>query len=116
MGHLATECRSKKAGKSLITSKKDWKDSSESEEETSYALMANIDAPNSNSDKVLDSIFNINTESVYELKSFHRTLHVSIKTQTLRNERLKSEIQALSAKNNFLESKLIQMLNTKKDF
>lgn len=114
MGHFATECRSKEAAKALITSNKDWMDSSDSEEETSYALMANTD-PISNSDKVPDSIFNFNTDSIYELKSFLRTLHVSFKTQSLENERLKTEIKSLSKKNSFLESELVHMLSTKKD-
>ena len=55
MGHFATECKKTKAGqrKALITSSKDWMDSSESEdEEVTYALMANTDEVGQSQEKV----------------------------------------------------------------
>ena len=46
MGHFTTECKRAKSGqsKALITSSKDWMDSSEFEdEEVNYTLMANTE-------------------------------------------------------------------------
>lgn len=45
-GHFAPECKRAKADKSqaYITKKKDWADTSDSEDEVNYALMANVDS------------------------------------------------------------------------
>ena len=90
-----TECKKAKneKGQAFFTKKGSWADSSDSEEEVNYALMANTD---NNSEvvesKVPHSTFAFDTEDITELRLFLKNLHVSYRDQTLENERLKSEI------------------------
>ncbi|KAK1394102.1 hypothetical protein POM88_013158 [Heracleum sosnowskyi] len=62
MGHFATECKKTKA---LITSSKDWMDSSsESDTEVvNYALMANTNDTAIPDDKVLNTVFDFDTDN-----------------------------------------------------
>jgi len=103
LGHYATECRNK--GKTLITSTKGWMDSSESEEEVNYALMAKVETP----EKVLHPVFNIDIDDICELKRFLKHLHLDFKNQSQENSRLKSEISALKERNCQVELELKSM-------
>ena len=108
-------------GKALFTSTKDWMESSsESEgEDVNYALVASFEETQTTNDsstpKVQESIYNFDIDDTYKLKSFLRSLHVSFKTQTLENTRLRSEIDESKKRNNFLESELVVMNELKND-
>ena len=81
MRHFVTECRKANFGnaKALISEKKDWMDSSESDEEVNYALMANVKVKISSSRKVSNVIYNFDTDNMLELKSFLKNLYMSFK-------------------------------------
>ena len=85
MGHFATKCRMAKSGKlkALISEKKDWMNSSDSDEEVNYALMANVEAESPPSEKVPNVVYNFDSDNMVELKSFLKSLHLSFKSQTL---------------------------------
>ena len=72
MGHFGTECRKAKSGKSkaLISEKKYWMDSSDSDEEFNYALMANLETEPPPSKKVPNVVYNFDIDNMSELKSF----------------------------------------------
>ena len=65
--------------------------------------------------KVQEPIYNFDINDIYRLKSFLRSLHVSFKTQTLENTRLRSEINECKKRNNFLESELVVLNELKND-
>ncbi|KAK1394580.1 hypothetical protein POM88_013636 [Heracleum sosnowskyi] len=69
MGNFATECKKAKA---LITSSKDWMDSSsESDTEVvNYALMANTDETVVPDEKVPNTVFDFDTDNASELRHF----------------------------------------------
>ncbi|KAL8148605.1 hypothetical protein AgCh_005820 [Apium graveolens] len=84
-GHFVIECRKEKndkgKNKALITSIKDWMDSTDSEnEEKNYALMASFDTLASSNSKVSASFFSLDTEDISELKSI------------LKNDQLESDL------------------------
>ena len=131
MGHFANDCgkagNDKGKSKALISSNQDWMKSTESEdEEVNYAPMANAEGEvtptESTTNKVHSKIFDIDTDNISELKSFLMSLHVSFKSLTLENNRLKTEIQTLEntrlktetlnikKKNDHVESELVLML------
>lgn len=88
MGYFSTECRKAKSnkskGKALITESNDWMDSSDSDEEVNYALMANVDNDSSLSyEKVQNTVYDFDIENMSELKSFLKNLHMSFKNLTL---------------------------------
>ncbi|KAL8115983.1 hypothetical protein AgCh_022469 [Apium graveolens] len=89
-GHISPDCKKGKGdkGQTLITKKKNWVDTSESEEEVNYALMENADS----------------SSDVAELK-------------TLENERLKSENLKYKNRNSYLEEELVKMntIQTERD-
>ena len=118
MGHFATECKKAKAGqrKALITSSKDWMDSSESEEEeVTYALMANTDEVGKSQEKVTPIFFDFDTDNISELRSFLKSLHISFRNQSLENARIINEKSELKERNDHLETELVKMLETQKE-
>ena len=64
---------------------------------------------------VQEPIYNFDIDHMYKLKYFLRLLHVSFKTQTLENTRLRSEINECKKRNNFLESELVVLNELKND-
>ncbi|KAK1398207.1 hypothetical protein POM88_008070 [Heracleum sosnowskyi] len=103
MGHFASECKKTKA---LITSSKDWMDSSsESDTEVvNYALMANTDDTVIPDDKVLNTIFDFDTDNASELRRFLKSLHISFRSQTAENSRILSEMSELRKRIEQLEA------------
>ena len=69
MRHFATECKSGNV-KALISKKKEWMDSSDSDEEVNYALMKNVDTDAITSESVPEVVYNFDTNNILELKSF----------------------------------------------
>ncbi|KAK1401428.1 hypothetical protein POM88_001033 [Heracleum sosnowskyi] len=53
MGHYAPECKKGKSEKALITKGKDWADTSDSDEDVSYALMATVEDKSETSENML---------------------------------------------------------------
>ncbi|KAK1394762.1 hypothetical protein POM88_013818 [Heracleum sosnowskyi] len=108
MGHFASECKKTKA---LITSSKDWMDSSsESETEVvNYALMANTDDTAIPDDKVLNTVFDFDTDNASELRRFLKSLHISFRSQTAENTRILSEMSELRKRNEHLEAEFSHM-------
>ncbi|KAK1360845.1 hypothetical protein POM88_045319 [Heracleum sosnowskyi] len=116
MGHYATECKKPKVGKStrkaLVTSSKGWMESSDSEEEeeeTNYALMAEIEEA---SEKVPKTAYAFDTDNMCELKSFLRNLHISYNSQSKENIRILKESADIKERNEYLETKLVILKNT----
>ena len=104
MGHFAPECKKGKAEKALITQGKDWADTSDSEEDVNYALMAAVDnEAESSGVKVPHTTQAFNTDDISELIVFLKSMHVSYRDQTLENERIKFENLSFKKRNNFLE-------------
>ena len=116
-GHFASECKKakKEKEKAFITKKGNWTDTSDSEEEVNYALMANTDNNSESTAKVPHSTLAFDTEDITELRSFLISLHISFRDQTLENERLKSETLSVKKRNDYLEKELVQMLEVQKE-
>ncbi|KAK1373223.1 hypothetical protein POM88_029416 [Heracleum sosnowskyi] len=114
MGHFASECNKTKA---LITSSKDWMDSSsESDTEVvNYALMANADVTAAPDDKVLNTIFDFDTDNASELRRFLKSLHISFRSQTAENTRILSEMSDLRKRNEILEAEFSRMQEVQKE-
>ncbi|KAK1358784.1 hypothetical protein POM88_043258 [Heracleum sosnowskyi] len=114
MGHFASECMKTKA---LITSSKDWMDSSsESDTEVvNYALMANADVTAAPDDKVLNTIFDFDTDNASELRRFLKSLHISFRSQTAENTRILSEMSDLRKRNEILEAEFSRMQEVQKE-
>ncbi|KAK1374041.1 hypothetical protein POM88_030234 [Heracleum sosnowskyi] len=108
MGHFASECKKTKA---LITSSKDRMDSSsESDTEVvNYALMTNTDDTAIPDDKVLNTVFDFDTDNASELRRFLKSLHISFRSQTAENTRILSEMSELRKRNEHLEAKFSLM-------
>lgn len=119
MGYFAADCRKvkviKSRGKAIITSQKKWDDSSDSDRGINYALMDNTEADSENSDKVLEVVYDFDTENFPKLKSFLKSLHISFKSQSLENSRIKSKMKDLSIRNKHFEAKLLFMTQVKKE-
>ncbi|KAL8116065.1 hypothetical protein AgCh_022524 [Apium graveolens] len=100
-GHFATECKKTKhekgKNKALITSIKDWMDSTDSEnEETCYTLMASFDTPSSSESKLESDIVNyIEIQKECE-KAKHTAKILEAKYSMLENE-LQNERKTLKA-------------------
>ncbi|KAL8132980.1 hypothetical protein AgCh_008446 [Apium graveolens] len=119
-GHFAIECKKTKhdkgKNKALITSNKNWMDSSDSEnEDTCYALMASLDDPASSEFEVPTFFFFFDTEDISELKFILKSLHGNFKNKTLENDRLVTEIEILKSRNVQLESDLVNQIDLKKE-
>ncbi|KAK1382695.1 hypothetical protein POM88_020430 [Heracleum sosnowskyi] len=114
IGHFASECKKTKA---LIKSSKDWMDSS-SESDTkvvNYALMASADVTAAPDDKVLNTIFDFDTDNASELRRFLKSLHISFRSQTAENTRILSEMSELRKRNDILEAEFSRMQEVQKE-
>ncbi|KAL8115556.1 hypothetical protein AgCh_022164 [Apium graveolens] len=119
-GHFAKKCKKtkhdKRKNKALITSSKDWMDSTVSEnEETCYALMASFDAPAASDSNISNSFFSFDTEDISELKSILKSLHGNFKNKILENNRLLTENEILKSRNDQLESDLVNQIEIQKE-
>ena len=66
-GHISPDCKKGKSdkGKALVTKKKSWTDSSDSEDEVNYALMANADGnPETAELKVPQTTYAFHTDDI----------------------------------------------------
>ena len=103
IGHYANKCRKPKAnkggGRALITTNRDWLDESDSDEEQSYALMAEFEDASPIAEKVPQNAYSFDTDNLFELKSFLKSLHISFKSQSLENTRLINEMTELKKRN-----------------
>lgn len=102
--------------KALIIEGNTWMESSESDEEVDYALMAKSSDSDSkvslNSDNIL---YNFNFDNLPEVKLNLYNLHSFFKLQTLENERIKAENLELIKRNEHLEAELILMEEIKSE-
>lgn len=119
MEHFVTKCKKAKSGKNsskaFITKKKDWADSSDSNEEVNCALMVNFDTDSAAStDKVPQTCFAYDTDNISKLRLFLMHLHTIFKNQSLENERIKYKMFELVKRNDHLEVELIFMLEIQK--
>ncbi|KAL8119521.1 hypothetical protein AgCh_016875 [Apium graveolens] len=122
-GHISPDCKKVKGdkGKALITKQKRWTDTSDSESEEYYALMANADKESAESSseaaeiKVPQTTYAFHTDDINELRRYLKTMFVSYRDQTLTCERLTSENLAFKKRNDFLEKELIMFHQTQKD-
>ncbi|KAK1372595.1 hypothetical protein POM88_028788 [Heracleum sosnowskyi] len=116
MGHYATDCKKPKngkaSGKALVTSSKGWMDSSDSEEEeeVNYALMVEIEEI---SKKVPETTYAFDTNNMYVLRSFLKTMHISYNNQSKENIRILSEVADINKRNDYLETELVVLTDTK---
>ncbi|KAL8114696.1 hypothetical protein AgCh_021531 [Apium graveolens] len=118
IGHFAADCRKPIAKKkqALISRKRNWDDSSDSDNGVNYALMAKADAEANNAElKVPQTTLSFDTDDIYELRLFLKSLHVSFRDQTLENNRIKSENSVLKKRNDHLETELLSMLEIQKE-
>ncbi|KAK1360616.1 hypothetical protein POM88_045090 [Heracleum sosnowskyi] len=116
MGHYAPECKKGKTGKALISKGKDWADTSDSDEDVSYALMATVeDESETSENKVPLTTYTYDTDNISELRIYLKSIHVSYRDQTLENERIKSENLNLRERNKFLEEELVNMQQVQKE-
>ncbi|KAK1393572.1 hypothetical protein POM88_012628 [Heracleum sosnowskyi] len=116
MGHYAPECKKGKSEKALITKGKDWADTSDSDEDVSYALMATVeDKSETSENKVPLTTYAYYIDNISELRIYLKSIHVSYRDQTLENERIKSENLKLKNRNKFLEEELVNMQQVQKE-
>ncbi|KAL8125285.1 hypothetical protein AgCh_012825 [Apium graveolens] len=81
-----------------------------------YSLMAKADAKADNAElKVAQFTLAFDTNDIYELRLFLKSLHVSYRYQTLENNRIKSENSELKKMNDHLEIELFSMLEIQKE-
>ena len=110
IGHYANEFKrpkaSKGSGKALISSSKNWLDEYDSDEEQSYALMAEFEDASQIAEKVPQNIYNFDTDNMSDLKSFLKSMHINFKCHLLENARLINEMTDLKNRNEFLELEL----------
>ncbi|KAL8124629.1 hypothetical protein AgCh_012324 [Apium graveolens] len=122
-GHISPDCKKVKGdkGKALVTKQKSWTDTSDSESEENYALMANADKESAESSseaaetKVPQTTYAFHTDDINELRRYLKTMFVSYRDQTLTCERLTSENLAFKKRNDFLEKELVMFHQTQKD-
>ncbi|KAL8134682.1 hypothetical protein AgCh_009637 [Apium graveolens] len=122
-GHISPDYRKVKGdrGKALVTKQKSWTDTSDSESEENYALMANADKESAESSseaaetKVPPTTYAFHTDDINELRRYLKTMFISYRDQTLTCERLTSENFAFKKRNDFLEKELVMFHQTQKD-
>ncbi|KAL8103854.1 hypothetical protein AgCh_028153 [Apium graveolens] len=117
-GHISPDCKKGKSdkGKALVTKKKRWTDTSDSEDEVNYALMANADSSTNTAElKVPQKTFAFHTDDIIELRLYLKTMFISFRDQTLTCERLTSENLALKNINDYLKKELVFLHQTKKE-
>ncbi|KAL8127724.1 hypothetical protein AgCh_014592 [Apium graveolens] len=121
--HISPDCKKVKGdkGKALVTKQKSWTDTSDSESEENYALMANADKESAESSseaaetKVPQITYAFHTYDINELRRYLKTMFVSYRDQNLTCERLTSENLAFKKRNDFLEKELVMFHQTQKD-
>ncbi|KAL8120029.1 hypothetical protein AgCh_017237 [Apium graveolens] len=100
----------------LISKKKNWDDSSNSDVGVNYALMEKADAEAENAElKVPPTTLAFDTNDIYKLRLFLKSLHVSYRDQTLENNKIKSENSLLKKRNDHLEIELLSMIAIQKE-
>ncbi|KAK1372291.1 hypothetical protein POM88_028484 [Heracleum sosnowskyi] len=110
------KCKKGKSEKALITKGKDWADTSDSDEDVSYALMATVeDKSETSENKVPLTTYAYDIDNISELRIYLKNIHVSYRDQTLENERIKSENLKLKNRNKFLEEELVNMQQVQKE-
>ncbi|KAL8148157.1 hypothetical protein AgCh_005489 [Apium graveolens] len=117
-GHISPDCKKGKGdkGKALVTKKKNWTDTSDSEDEVNYALMANADSSSDAAElKVPQTTYAFHTDDITELRSYHKTIFISYRDQTLTCDRLTSENLAFKKRNDYLEKELGMFHQTQKE-
>ncbi|KAL8126686.1 hypothetical protein AgCh_013813 [Apium graveolens] len=122
-GHISPDCKKVKGekGKALVTKQKSWTDTSDSESEENYALMANADKESAESSseaaetKIPQTTYAFHTDDINELRRYLKTMFVSYRDQTLTCERLTSKNLAFKKRNDFLEKELVMFHQTQKD-
>ncbi|KAL8099408.1 hypothetical protein AgCh_031882 [Apium graveolens] len=103
-GHISPDC------------KKNHSDTSYSEKEVNYALMANSDSsPETAELKVPLSTLAFDTDNITELRPYLKTIFISYRDQTLTCERLTSENLVFKKRNDYLEKELVMFHQTQKD-
>lgn len=120
MEYVTLQLNSKKSksgnSQTLITKRTDWANSSDSDEEVNYALMANVDNDYARFDsKVPQTTLASDTNEISKLRIFFKCLHVSYRDQTLENEKIKIENSDLRKINDHLEAELMFMIETQKE-
>ncbi|KAL8088633.1 hypothetical protein AgCh_038420 [Apium graveolens] len=121
-GHISPDCKKVKGdkGKALVTKQKSWTDTSDSESEENYALMANADKESTESSseaaetKVPQTTYAFHTVDINELRRYLKTMFISYRDQTLICERLTSENLAFKKRNDLLEKELVMFHQTQK--
>ncbi|KAL8103712.1 hypothetical protein AgCh_028059 [Apium graveolens] len=117
-GHISPDYKKGKSdkGKALVTKKKSWVDSSDSEDEVNYTLMANADgSPETAELKVPQTTYAFHTDDITELRLYLKTMFISYRDQTLTCERLTSENLAFKKRNDYLEKELVMFHQTQKE-
>ncbi|KAL8090645.1 hypothetical protein AgCh_039905 [Apium graveolens] len=117
-GHISPDCKKVKSdkGKALATKQKNWTDTSDSESEENYALMANADSSSDAAElKVPQTTYAFHTDDINELRRYLKTMFISYRDQTLICERLTSENLACKKRNDYLEKELVMFHQTQKD-
>ncbi|KAL8125898.1 hypothetical protein AgCh_013266 [Apium graveolens] len=117
-GHISPDCKKVKSdkGKALVTKKKNWTDTSDSESEVNYALMANADSSSEAAElKVPQTTYAFHTDDINELRRYLKTMFISYRDQNLTCERLTSENLACKKRNDYLEKELVMFHQTQKD-
>ncbi|KAL8109718.1 hypothetical protein AgCh_025716 [Apium graveolens] len=118
IGQFTADCRKPKDEKkqALISRKRNWDDSSDSDDGVNYALMEKADLEDENVElKVPQTTLTFDTDDIYELRLFPKSLHVSFRDQTLENNRIKSENSVLKKMNDHVEIELFSMLEIQKE-
>ncbi|KAL8097602.1 hypothetical protein AgCh_030654 [Apium graveolens] len=117
-GHISPDCKKGKSdkGKALVTKKKSWTDTSDSEDEVNYVLMENVDSSTDTAElKVPQTTFVFHTDDIIELRLYLKTMFISFRDQTLTCERLTSKNLALKNRNDYLEKELVMFHQTQKE-
>ncbi|KAL8155122.1 hypothetical protein AgCh_000496 [Apium graveolens] len=112
IGHFVAECRKPKAEKKqvLISKKKNWDDSSDSDDRDNYALMVNAEIEADNVElKIPQTTLAFDTDDIHELRLFRKSLHVRYRDQTLEDNRIKNENSELKKRNDHLEIELFML-------
>ncbi|KAL8099975.1 hypothetical protein AgCh_032295 [Apium graveolens] len=116
--HISPDCKKVKSdkGKALVTKKERWTDTSDSESEVNYALMANADSSSDAAElKVPQTTYAFHIDDITELRRYLKTMFISYRDQTLTCERLTSENLAYKKRNDYLEKELVLFHQTQKD-
>ncbi|KAL8148288.1 hypothetical protein AgCh_005602 [Apium graveolens] len=117
-GHISPVFKKGKSdkGKALVTKKKSWTNTSDSEDEENYALMANADNSSDAAElKVPQTTYAFHTDDITELRLYLKTMFISYRDHTLTCERLTSENLAFKKRNDYLEKELVMFHQTQKD-